>query len=163
MGKTTKRAAKKAAKKKSATDAASSPKQKAPMPEGVKFEKGNRAACKYKEEYADLMMIYANDESVIYPSVEDFANRHHIPVRSLSRWIAESKENEELYPRLADTHAHLQSRQKQILIERGLIDRYNASIVKFLLANNHGMSEKTAAELNAKTDNKFEVNIKVID
>lgn len=138
-------------------------KKKAPMPEGVRFEKGNQAACKYKEEYADLMMNYANDESVIFPSVEDFANRQHIPVRTLHRWIAESKEDEEKYPRLADTCAHLHSRQKQILIERGLTDRYNSSIVKFLLANNHGMSEKTAAEVNAKTDNKFEVNIKVIE
>lgn len=139
------------------------PKQKVPMPEGVKFEKGNQAAFKYKEEYADLMEQYANDESVIYPSVEDFASKHHIPERTLYRWIAESKEDEERYPRLADTYAHLQYRQKQVLIERGLVEKYNASIVKFLLANNHGMSEKTAAEVNAKTDNKFEVNIKVIE
>ena len=160
MGKTTKSVAKKADGKKKTS---ATPKQKAPMPEGVRFEKGNQAAFKYKEEYADLMMKYAADESVIYPSVEDFANKYHIPERTLYRWIAESKEDENKYPRLADTHAHLQYRQKQVLIERGLIDRYNASIVKFLLANNHGMTEKTAAEVNAKTDNKFEVNIKVID
>jgi hypothetical protein len=160
LGKTKKRIAKKAEKKKNSSGP---PKQKAPMPEGVLFEKGNQAAFKYREEYADLMMNYANDESVIYPSVEDFAKRYNIPVRTLSRWVAESKENEEKYPRLADTHAHLQFRQKQVLIEKGLTDKYNASIVKFLLANNHGMSEKTAAEVNAKTDNKFEVNIKVIE
>lgn len=159
LGKTTKRIAKKTEKKKSSTKS----KAKAPMPEGVRFENGNQAACKYKEEYADLMMKYANDESVIFPSIEDFAHRNHIPVRSLYRWIAEAKEDEEKYPRLADTCAHLHSRQKQTLIERGLVDKYNSSIVKFLLANNHGMSEKTAAEVNAKTDNKFEVNIKVID
>ena len=162
MGKATKRAAKKAAKKKNVSDA-SQPKQKASMPEGVKFEKGNQAACKYKEEYADLMLRYADDTSVIYPSVEDFASRYKIPIRTLRRWIAESEEDEEKYPRLADTHAHLHSVQKQRLIEKGLTDKYNSSIVKFLLANNHGMSEKTAAEVNAKTDNKFEVNIKVIE
>lgn len=160
LGKNTKRIAKKTEKKKKRSEV---PKQKAPMPEGVKFEKGNQAAFKYKEEYADLMMKYANDESVIYPSVEDFANKYHIPERTLYRWIAESKDDEDRYPRLADTHAHLQYRQKQTLIERGLIERYNASIVKFLLTNNHGMSEKTAAEVSAKTDNKFEVNIKVIE
>lgn len=135
------------------------------MPDGVRFEKGNQAASKYKEEYADLMMKYADDDSVVYPSVEDFASRYKIPIRTISRWIAESKDDENKYPRLADSHAHLQSKQKQSLIERGLLDRYNASIVKFLLTNNHGMSEKTSAEVNAnaKTDNKFEVNIKVID
>lgn len=144
------------------TDDKPRPKQKAPMPKGVEFEKGNLAAFKYKEEYADMMMLYADDDSLIYPSIEDFAIRFKIPIRSLRRWIAES-EDEEKYPRLALSHAYLLARQKQMLIDRGLRETYNSQLVKFLLSNCHGMSEKTAAQVDAKTDNKFEVNIKVID
>lgn len=136
------------------------PKQKAPMPKGVEFEKGNLAAFKYKEEYAVMMKNYANDDSLTYPSIEDFAVKNDIPIRTLRRWIAES-EDEEKYPRLALSHAYLLARQKQILIDRGLRETYNSQLVKFLLSNCHGMSEKS--QVDAKTDNKFEVNIKVID
>ena len=55
------------------------------------------------------------------------------------------------------------AKQKKLLIEKGLTNVFNPQIVKFLLSNNHGMSEKTAANIDAKTDNKFEVNIKVVD
>ena len=150
-------------KKKKTTAEKPRPKQKAPMPKGVEFEKGNLAAFKYKEEYADMMMLYADDESLIYPSIEDFAMRNKIPVRTITRWVAEAKDDEDKYPRLAIAHAYLLARQKQILISRGLMEQYNSQLVKFLLANNHGMSEKTSAQVDAKTDNKFEVNIKVID
>ena len=138
-------------------------KQKAPMPDGVRFEKGNLAAFKYKIESADMMMLYADDESLVYPSIEDFAMRNKIPIRTITRWVSEAKDDEDKYPRLAVAHAYLLARQKQILISRGLMDQYNPQLVKFLLANNHGMSEKTSAQVDAKTDNKFEVNIKVID
>ena len=144
------------------TDDKPRPKQKAPMPKGVEFEKGNLAAFKYKEEYADMMMLYADDESLTYPSIEDFAIKNKIPIRSLRRWISES-EDEEKYPRLSLSHAYLLAKQKQILIDRGLRETYNSQLVKFLLSNCHGMSERTAAQVDAKTDNKFEVNIKVID
>lgn len=139
------------------------PKQRAPMPKGVEFEKGNLAAFKYKEEYADMMMLYAGDDSLIYPSIEDFAMKNKIPIRTITRWVAEAKEDEEKYPRLATSHAYLLARQKQMLIDRGLCETYNSQLVKFLLSNCHGMSERTAAQVDAKTDNKFEVNIKVID
>ena len=92
--------------------------------------------------------------------LEDFAIKFNIPIRTLRRWIAES-EDEEKYPRLALSYAYLLARQKQILIDRGLRETYNSQLVKFLLTNCHGMSEK--ANIEAKTDNKFEVNIKVID
>ena len=137
------------------------PKQKAPMPKGVEFEKGNLAAFKYKQEIADQMMKYADDDSLTYPSIEDFAIRHQIPIRTITRWVAEAKEDEEKYPRLATSHAYLLARQKQMLIDRGLRETYNSQLVKFLLTNCHGMSEKS--QVDAKTDNKFEVNIKVID
>ena len=136
------------------------PKQKAPMPEGVKFESGNQAACKYDDKYADLMMNYADSGYTILPSLEEFCKINNLPNRTVERWVAEA---ENKYPRLADSYARLKKEQKRVLIEKGLTERFNASMVKFLLSNNHDMSEKTAAEVNANTNNKFEVNIKVID
>lgn len=139
------------------------PKQKAPMPEGVKFEKGNLAAFKYKVEIAELMDQYTEGGYDILPTVEEFCEFSKVPPRTMARWIAEAKDNEEKYPRLASSHARLLNKQKLLLVKMGLQDQFNVQLVKFLLTNNHGMSEKTASEINAKTDNKFEVNIKVID
>ena len=162
LGKTTKSSVKKATKKKSTADAGSRPKQKAPMPEGVKFEKGNLAAFKFKPKVVDDMDIYTDSGYLVVPTLEEFCELHKLPMRTVSRWLAEAKEDEEKYPRLANSYARLQNKQKMLLIQMGLSDQFNVQLVKFLLANNHGMSEKTASEVNAKTDNKFEVNIKVI-
>lgn len=149
------------------------PKQKAPMPKGVEFEKGNLAAFKFKEEYVDLMDAYVKDGFLVVPTLEEFCENNNLPYRTVSRWIAEAKEEEakeeeangevKKYPRLAYSYARLQAKQKMLLIQMGLCDKFNAQLVKFLLTNNHGMSEKTTAQVDAKTDNKFEVNIKVID
>lgn len=145
------------------TDDKPRPKQKAPMPKGVQFEKGNLAAFKFKPEVVDAMDIYTDSGYLVVPTLEEFCELHKLPMRTVSRWLAEAKEDEEKYPRLANSYARLQNKQKMLLIQMGLSDQFNVQLVKFLLANNHGMSEKTTAELNGKTDNKFEVNIKVID
>ena len=133
------------------------------MPKGVQFEKGNLAAFKFKEEYVDLMDSYTNDGYIVIPTLEEYCEIHNLPMRTVTRWLAEAKNDEEKYPRLANSYARLQNKQKMLLIQMGLSDHFNVQLVKFLLSNNHGMSEKTAAQVDAKTDNKFEVNIKVID
>lgn len=139
------------------------PKQKAPMPKGVEFEKGNLAAFKYKIEYADLMARYVDGGFTVLPTLEEFCEVSKLPLRSVARWVTEAKEDEEKYPRLALSYARLLNKQKLMLIQMGLTEQFNVQMVKFLLSNNHGMSEKTSAQVDAKTDNKFEVNIKVID
>ena len=139
------------------------PKQKAPMPKGVEFEKGNLAAFKYKEEYAEWMDKYVEEGFTVLPTLEEFCENSRLPLRSVARWVAEAKDDEEKYPRLALSYARLLNKQKLMLIQMGLQEQFNVQMVKFLLSNNHGMSEKTSAQVDAKTDNKFEVNIKVID
>lgn len=140
------------------------PKQKAPMPKGVEFEKGNLAAFKFKEEYVDRMDEYVKYGYTVVPTLEEYCEINNLPYRTVTRWVAEAKkDDEEKYPRLADSYARLQNKQKMMLIQQGLNETFNVQMVKFLLANNHGMSEKTSAQVDAKTDNKFEVNIKVID
>ena len=145
------------------TDDKPRPKQKAPMPKGVEFEKGNLAAFKFKEEYVNQMDQYTNDGFTVVPTLEEFCDVANLPYRTVTRWVSEAKDNEEKYPRLANSYARLQNKQKMMLIQMGLQDQFNVQLVKFLLTNNHGMSEKTTAQVDAKTDNKFEVNIKVID
>jgi hypothetical protein len=139
------------------------PKQKAPMPKGVQFEKGNRAAFKFKEEYVDRMDEYVDDGFMTVPTLEEFCEINKLPMRTVTRWLSEAKEDEEKYPRLANSYARLQNKQKMLLIQMGLCDKFNVQLVKFLLTNNHGMSDKMSAQVDAKTDNKFEVNIKVVD
>ena len=124
------------------------------------FKKGNTAACKYKEEYVELMRSYTKDGYEVIPTLEEFCEIHNIPERTFSRWVTEEKEK---YSRLATEYAHMLAKQKKLLCQYGLTGAFNAQIVKFLLSNNHGMSEKTATAIDAKTDNKFEVNIKVVD
>ena len=69
----------------------------------------------------------------------------------------------EKYPHFAIAHSYMYTEQKKMLVLLGLTERYNAQLVKFLLSANHGMSEKSQQEINAKTDNTFRVDIKVID
>lgn len=135
-------------------------KKKKPMPEGVKFKPGNKAASKYKPEYAEWMRAYVDSGFTVIPTLEEFCLNHDLVTRTVARWVTEHAEE---YPRLSFQYARLLNKQKAILIQYGLTEQFNANIVKFLLTNNHGMSEKTSTNIDAKTDNKFEVNIKVVD
>jgi hypothetical protein len=127
---------------------------------GRPFEPGNTASCKYKEEYVALLKAYRINGYDVIPTLEEFCEIHNIPERTFNRWVTEKAEK---YPRLATEYAHMLAKQKTLLVKLGLTNVFNPQIVKFLLANNHGMSEKTATNIDAKTDNKFEVNIKVVD
>lgn len=124
------------------------------------FKKGNTAACKYKEAYVEMMKSYTKDGFEVIPTLEEFCEIHNIPERTFARWVTEEKEK---YSRLATEYAHMLAKQKKLLCQYGLTGAFNAQIVKFLLSNNHGMSEKGQQEINAKTDNTFKVDIKVID
>ena len=142
------------------TKSKANPKPKKNTGENGQFVPGNDAASKYKDEYADWMRAYVNGGYTIIPTLEEFCVNHDLPERTVARWVEEKADK---YPRLATQYARLLSKQKAMLVQFGLNETFNANIVKFLLTNNHGMSEKTSANIDAKTDNKFEVNIKVID
>ena len=130
------------------------------MANKTSFQKGNTAACKYSDDYIEKLRAYTRDGYEVIPTLEEFCEFHDIPERTFARWVTEQKDK---YPRLATQYAQMLAKQKKLLVQYGLTNVFNPQIVKFLLANNHGMSEKTAAAIDAKTDNKFEVNIKVVD
>lgn len=138
----------------------SEPQPKKNTGENGQFVPGNDAASKYKDEYADWMRAYVDGGYDIIPTLAEFCVNHDLPERTVTRWVTEKADN---YERLATQYARLLSKQKAILIKFGLTEQFNSHIVKFLLANNHGMSDKASTTVDAKTDNKFEVNIKVVD
>ena len=127
----------------------------------TRFDIGNKFSTVYKDEYPSLLIEYVNrcKETGELPMEEGFANENMIAIRTLSNWLADKDK----YPRLATAYAYLIAEQKKMLVLLGLTERYNAQLVKFLLSANHGMSEKSQQEINAKTDNTFKVDIKVID
>lgn len=125
---------------------------------GRKFTVGNIPANrKYKDEYAELLLRYFLNPENVFPTLEDFAVSNNIAIRTLMNWISEA----EKYPRLAVAHAQAMAIQKQKLLVGGLTEKFNAQMAKFLLINNHGMSEKI--EQQVKGDGSFSVNIKVVD
>ena len=122
----------------------------------TRFKNGNTLSCKYKEEYADALLEYFFDEEVVFPTIEGFAKRYKLAIRTVKDWIADG----EKYPRFALAHAQAMAIQKDMLLVGGLTEKFNPQIVKFLAINNHGMKEKV--EQDIKSDGGFDVNINVI-
>ena len=120
----------------------------------TRAKEGNTLATTYSKDYPDTMLEYAKREDVIYPSLEGWCMENGVFVRTAYDWL-------DSHPRFADAYDQLKSVQKQRLEERGLTNRYNANIVKFLLENNHGMREKSETEV--KGDSTFTVNIREVD
>lgn len=110
----------------------------------TRFAKGNTLSKKYKTEFADSLFRYFLDSqgSPIMPTLEEWAIVNHIDIRTAYYWISD----EEKYPRFASVYAQCKALQKSKLIQLGLTELYNAQIVKFLLTNNHGMSEKAVSD-----------------
>lgn len=107
----------------------------------TRFQPGNTLSKKYKTEYPDSLLLYfINCEKL--PTIEEWAVMNNIDVRSARYW----SKDEEKYPRFASAYAQALAIQKTRLIQNGLREVYNAQLVKFLLGNNHGMSDKTTTD-----------------
>lgn len=104
----------------------------------TRFDNGNAITSVYDPTFPDLMLEYAKREDVVYPSLAGWCLERGIIIRTAQNWIAKPTE----YPRFSSAYEELKEIQKHRLAERGLLNRYNPQIVKFLLENNHGMREK---------------------
>lgn len=122
----------------------------------TRFKNGNTIACKYKEAYADDLLMYFLDESEVFPTLEGFSVKYGLAIRTVKQWV----EDGEKYPRFALAHAQAMAMQKQKLLIGGLTEKLNPQLVKFLCINNHGMKDKV--ETDIKSDGGFEVNINVL-
>ena len=125
----------------------------------TRFQPGNTLRKKYKPEYADSLLLYFLTCEKL-PTIEEWAVKNHLAIRTVYEWTT----NEEKYPRFAATYAQAKAIQKTKLVQNGLVERYNASLVKFLLINNHGMSEKVEQKIEGDAGGAFvTVNIREVN
>jgi len=122
----------------------------------TRFKNGNTLSLKYKDDYADALLEYFLDEDVVFPTLEGFAIKNRLAIRTVMEWSA----NEAKYPRFALAHAQALAIQKDKLLVGGLTEKFNPQLVKFLAVNNHGMKDKI--ENDIKSDGGFDVNINII-
>ncbi len=120
------------------------------MKNSTSFKPGHTFSRKYKAEYADSLVEYFLT-SEKFPTYEEWAIQNHIDVRTVYNW----KDDPEKFPNFQSACAQAKAIQKTKLIQCGLTEQYNAQLVKFLLTNNHGMSEKSAVDNTVR----FEVQL----
>ena len=126
--------------------------------EPYKFQKGNKAAEKWTEDRAlvfgneMLQWMLASDENIFFeefifmvapfiPDYEDVSIFVSTPAYLASRFESFSKLLEQC-----------RKIQELKLKKFGSFDKLNASIVKFLLSAEHGLSEKSIVESTNTTD-----------
>lgn len=130
----------------------------------TRFKAGHDVPSKFKEEYCEKLIAFFTDAKpeVIYeefynsdgtlkgkrpvqvipaklPTFEGFAFEIGVTVNTLLNWC-------EKFPHFASAYARAAEKQKEILLINGTNKQYDGNFAKFLLMNNHGMSEQTKSE-----------------
>lgn len=127
--------------------------------EGNQVGIGNDNACKYKDEYADLLLNWFKqqiDEGGM-PTFEDFAvDVLDVAPNTLDNWA-------EKYPRFAVAKEKALAKQRAWLCKGGLSEKLNPSFTKFVLSACHGMREKTESDVNMNANAEVGVRIEVVD
>ncbi len=133
---------------------------------------------KYREEYCQLLLDFFSvpEREIVYeekyykdgtlqcrtpkfvlpprfPTFELFAASIGVVPNTLLNWC-------EKHPRFADTYALAKSIQLGIAKSHGIMKDYDSNFTKFLLVNDHGMSDKATFE--SAGGKPFEVNIHVV-
>lgn len=141
------------------------------------FSHGNNVASKYKPEYAERIVQYflPADETVIYdeeyyddgtvkkrtprmvlpprfPTFELFAADIGVTFQTLLNW-------RDAHPEFAEAYDIAKQMQLGVAKRGGVMKLYDANFTKFVLVNDHGMSDRSAVETSQ--DKPFEVNITV--
>ncbi len=124
----------------------------------TRFKSGNTLRKKYKPEYAESLLLYFLTCEKL-PTIEEWAVQNHLAIRTVYEWTT----NEEKYPRFATIYAQAKAIQKTRLIQNGLTEIYNATLVKFLLINNHGMSDKIEQKVEGETNTELTINIREVN
>lgn len=122
----------------------------------TRFKPGHTLSKKYDDSLADDLLAFYREcaeEGVFLPTVEKWAVERNISITSVFTWVKE-------YPQFEVAYRQAQAIQRNMLIQNGLIDKYNSSLVKFVLNAMHGLSEKNEVEQSQK--NPFEVKINVV-
>ena len=109
---------------------------------------------KYRPEMCDELDKYletTGKEQMSLPTVQGFSLWLGVNADTLNEW-------RKIHPKFSVTLGRLKELQAQQLIDDGIYGgkEVNATIVKLMLQNNHGMRERRETEL---TGNIFELNI----
>jgi hypothetical protein len=132
-----------------------------PAPKGHKpyegCETGGRPRLYSKEDierYADEFKVWLNDSSHVW--FKDFCLDNDIDPDFLSEWAAENE-------KFAGVYRQAKHRQESRLINGGLLSVYNGSIVKLVLANAHGWTDKVEQKLSGDSVNPLAFILQNVD
>ena len=144
----------------------------------TRFKKNNKAANKYQEKYAELLTSYFREPPLQYvyertyykdgtlksekpiilppkfPTFELFAGSIGVTHHTLLNWC-------EAHPRFSAAYEFAKNMQLGIGKAGGIMKQYDGNFTKFVLSNDHGMTDKT--EQKIESDNTVSVEIKVVD
>lgn len=111
---------------------------------------------KYNPIFVDKVDEYlktTGKEQTTLPKIESFALYIGVHKDTLYEWAGKKKKNGKLmYPEFSDSLKKIMLKQAEQLIDDGIYGgkEVNATIVKLLLQNNHGMKERTDQTTNDK-------------
>jgi hypothetical protein len=151
----------------------------------TRFKNNNGAAVKYKDEFCDLMELYFQEQEskVIYekeyfkdgtlkkeipkmiipqkyPTFEAFAVSIGVTSRTLREWADVGEDGKAKHPRFSAAYARAKEMQLAIAKNNGITKQYDSNFAKFVLINDHDMTDKVVQEQSQKKP--FEVNINVV-
>ena len=129
-----------------------------------RFKKDNTVACKYKEEYCEMLIEFFSQPATRiefketyykgqltskipivlaneYPTFEMFAAKIGVTVNTLLNWCKE-------YNRFATCYARAKEMQLAKLTSNALMGLYNPLYAKFEAVNNHNLRDKQEVETN---------------
>lgn len=120
-------------------------------------ETGGRP-CRYSKEdierYADEFKEWLNDPSHVW--FKDFCLDNDIDPDLMPEW---AKENE----KFNGVYRFAKHRQESRLVNGGLLSTYNGSIVKLVLANAHGWTDKSEAKISGDAVNPLAFLLQSVD
>lgn len=101
-------------------------------------------------EELDKYLMTTGKEQTSLPTIQGFALHLNVDSDTLNNWASYKDEKGELlYPEFFGTLRRLKELQAKQLIDDGIYGgkEVNATIIKLLLQNNHGMKEKSETEI----------------
>lgn len=131
------------------------------------FEENNKAAEKYKDEYADALIEffskpvtrveyarkYDKDGNVIaetpiefkndFPTMGLFAREIGVSVSALHAWAGITEDGKYKHHRFASAYTRAKDWAGGLIESGALSGKLDSNMAKFLLVNNYGMTEKT--------------------
>ena len=116
----------------------------------------------YLKQCADSYKAVNTGDKVIMklevslPMIEDFAEYIEVSVESIYNWEKE-------YPEFLQATNKIRSRQKKVLINKGVSGEYNPFITKLVLSANHGMRERSDVTSDDKPIQSNTIVVKRMD